>query len=92
MDLIGHVLNLLGPALGLAVWSSFGVKLLWWRALRSVSLLSLMWGAALAGATVSLVGLWAYGVDGKVLTYAGMVLACALSFWWRGFRKPPKVA
>ncbi len=92
MDSFWHVLNLLGPALGLAAWSSLGVKLLWWRALRSVSLLSLMWVASLACSLVSLLGLWVFGVDGKVLTYAGMVLACALSFWWRGFAKPSKAA
>jgi hypothetical protein len=30
-------------------------------------------------------GLAWFGRDGKMATYAGMVLACALTLWWRGF-------
>lgn len=92
MDYFWHLLNLLGPAFGLAAWASLGVKLLWWRALRSVSFFSLMLGASLACSLASLLGLWVFGVDGKVSTYAGMIGVCALSFWWRGFKKPSKAA
>ena len=30
-------------------------------------------------------GLVLFGRDGKMATYAGMVCACALTLWWRGF-------
>jgi hypothetical protein len=44
---------------------------------------------AAAGLLVMLGGLWIFGHDGKMLTYAAMVMACASSQWfaaraWRG--------
>lgn len=92
MDAFWHVLNFFGPALGVAAWASVGAKLLWWRTLKPVSWLSLMLWATASCAVVSVGGLLLFGVDGKTLTYAGMVLACALSLWWRGFRPRPKAA
>jgi len=41
---------------------------------------------AMAGVFVLAAGLWAFGRDGKMATYAAMVLACALGLWWSGFR------
>ncbi len=41
--------------------------------------------AALAGAAVTLAGLVVFGRDGRMATYAAMVLACAFTLWWRGF-------
>jgi hypothetical protein len=34
-------------------------------------------------------GLVAFGRDGRMATYGGMVLACALALWWAGFVRRP---
>jgi hypothetical protein len=33
-----------------------------------------------------LIGLVVFERDGRMATYAGMVLACAAALWWAGFR------
>ncbi len=48
-----------------------------WRRLATV--------AAAAAAAVVLLGLVVFGRDGRMATYAGMVLATAGALWWRGF-------
>jgi len=42
--------------------------------------------AALANGLVLIVGLVATGRDGAMVTYAGLVLASALTVWWTGLR------
>jgi hypothetical protein len=39
----------------------------------------------MAAAAVVLLGLVVFGRDGRMATYAGMVLATAGALWWRGF-------
>ena len=34
---------------------------------------------------INLAGLAVFGHDGKMVTYAAMVVACALTLWWLGF-------
>jgi hypothetical protein len=34
---------------------------------------------------VGAIGLLVLGRDGKMATYGAMVLACALTLWWRAF-------
>ena len=36
---------------------------------------------------VSVVGLVVFERDGKMITYAAMLIACALALWWAGFRR-----
>lgn len=81
-----HVLNFFAPALGIALWASLMAKVFWWKSLRGVPWrLLFVW--AFGGCAVVLVaGLLFFGIDGKMATYGAMVLACALSLWWRGFR------
>ena len=88
MDPIGafwHLSNFFGAALGVALIATLLAKLLWWRELRAASWLRLWAWAALPAALVSVAGLVVYGRDGKLATYAGIVLACALGLWWAGF-------
>ena len=61
------------------------VKLLWLRELKSVSWGRLALHVFLTCALVSIVGLVAFGHDGKMVTYAAMVAVCALTLWWSGF-------
>ena len=88
MDFLGglwHLLNFFAPAAGIAVIASALAKLLWRRELSGVAWLRLWaWAAGwamLAGSG----GLLYFGRDGKMATYAAMVVACATSLWWTGF-------
>ncbi|HEX6708207.1 MAG TPA: hypothetical protein VF169_25965 [Albitalea sp.] len=88
MDVLGglwHLLNFFAPALGIALFASAMAKLLWRSALQGVPWLRMaLWSAGWAIAA-SVGGLLYFGRDGKMATYAAMVLACAFSLWWRGF-------
>lgn len=85
LDALMHVGNLFLPGLALGALAAALAKLLWRRELAPVSFKRLALPAALAAAAVTLAGLVVFGRDGKMATYAGMVLACALTLWWRGF-------
>jgi hypothetical protein len=89
MDGVWHVLNFFAPALGIGVWACLLAKLLWWRSLRAVPWLALVVWAVSACAVMSMAGLLLFGQDGKMATYGAMVLGCACSLWWRGFRHSP---
>jgi hypothetical protein len=85
IDAAWHLLNLFVPALGLGLMSAAGSKLLWRRELASVPWWRLAAAATGAAAVITLVGLWWFGQDGRMATYAAMVLAAAVALWWRGF-------
>ncbi len=89
MDGLWHVLNFFAPALGLGLWSSSLAKLIWWRSLRGVPWLALLGWSVSVCAVLSVAGLLLLERDGKMVTYALMVLGCAGSLWWRGFRALP---
>ncbi len=85
LDALWHVANLFLPALGLGALAAAAAKLLWRRELAAVGFGRLAGPACAACAVVVLAGLALLGQDGKMATYAGMVVACALTLWWRGF-------
>ncbi len=85
LDAIGHLLNLFVPAMLLAGLATTGAKLLWRRELAGVSWLRLAGTAAAVCAVITLLGLFLSGRDGRMATYAAMVVACALTLWWQGF-------
>lgn len=85
LDALWHVTNLFVPALALGLLAAALAKLLWRRELAAVAWRRLAVPAALVCAAVTLAGLVAFGRDGKMATYAGMVAACAFTLWWRGF-------
>jgi hypothetical protein len=85
LDAFWHLANLFVPAFGLGMVAAALAKLVWRRDLASVPWKRLAVPAGLAGAAVTLAGLVIFGRDGKMATYAAMVLACALTLWWRGF-------
>jgi hypothetical protein len=77
-----HLLSFLAPALAVAGLVALGARLFmpsragllsWWAqfALNSI-----------AGVTVLGVGLWFFGVDGKMATYASLVVAVAACQWF----------
>jgi hypothetical protein len=88
MDVIGaswHVLNFLAPAVGLGMIAAALAKLLWRRELRATRWRRLALWAVGAGLLVLIAGLLVFGRDGRMATYIGMVIACALALWWAGF-------
>jgi hypothetical protein len=85
LDAFWHGLNFLAPAVGVAILAAAAAKLLWRRELAAVRWHRLaLWGT-LAGATVLVGGLVAFGRDGKMATYGALVVATALALWWAGF-------
>lgn len=85
LAVVSHLLNLFAPALFTAALVALFAKLLWRDRLRSVSWRRLAGWGALASAAALLAGLVLLGSDGRVATYASMVLANAVALWWAGF-------
>lgn len=85
LDGLWHLLNLFGPAVGMGVAAATLAKLLWWRDLHGVSWWRLASRATFGSSAVLIAGLVWTGRDGKMITYAAMVLACAVSLWWAGW-------
>ena len=77
-----HVLDLFAPALGLGALAAGLAKLVWWRCLDGVAWHWLgVWAAAASGVAL-LGGLALFGRDGRMETYAAMVMASALGLGW----------
>ena len=85
LDALWHVLNLLAPALGLGLIAAGLSKLLWRRALAAVPWRRLTAWACAAALLALVAGLVLSGHDGRMATYAAMVLASAVALWWVGF-------
>jgi len=85
LDAVWHLANLFLPALMLGSLAAALAKLLWRRELRACPWKRLALPAACVCALVTLGGLVVFGRDGKMATYAAMVMACAITLWWRGF-------
>lgn len=85
LDALWHLGNLFVPALALGALSAALAKLLWRRELAAAGWLRLAGPACAANAAVTLAGLVLTGRDGKMATYGAMVVACAVTLWWRGF-------
>jgi predicted signal transduction protein with EAL and GGDEF domain len=88
LDVLHHALNFVAPAAALAVLLVLGG-----RFIRSKGAQALSWKAQIAinfvvGCAVLVAGLVVLGRDGKMLTYAALVLACASCQWSlvRGWR------
>ena len=82
---VNHLANLFVPALALGALAAGLAKLAWRRELAALAWWRLAVSAAAANAFVTLAGLAWTGSDGRMGTYAAMVLATALTLWWRGF-------
>lgn len=89
VDLLIHLLNFAAPAFFLALLLPGAARLVmpngtgmpaWW----AQAAINFVVGSVVLG-----LGLWLFGRDGKMLTYAALVAACALCQWLvlRGWRK-----
>ncbi len=85
IDALLHLINFLLPAVCVAAFAAGVAKLLWRRELAGVSWRRLFGPAAALGALALAVGLVVQGRDGRIGSYALLVLGCALGLWWRGF-------
>ena len=82
IDLFFHLLNFAAPALVVGLLTALAARIF----MKKKSL-ALRW---IAQAAINFVvcllvlvgGLWFFGRDGKMATYAALVLACATSQWW----------
>jgi len=80
-DLILHLLNFLAPALAVAVTGTPAARLLWSKQAKASAIALHVAINFVACATVLAGGLWVFGVDGKMATYAAMVVASASCHW-----------
>lgn len=89
LDALWHVANLFMPALGLGALAATLAKLLWQRELAAVAWQRLAGPACAACAAVVLAGLLLFGRDGKMATYAALMLVLASTQWGmgRGWRR-----
>ena len=85
LDAAWHLLNFVAPAIGVALFAATLAKLFWRRELAPVPWRRLVLWSALAGALALVAGLALFGRDGKMATYAALVVASALALWWIGF-------
>ena len=86
LDAVWHLLNFFAPAFGVGALSSALAKLFWRASLKRVAWFRLFAVSSGAAAATLVGGLVVFGHDGRIVTYAAMVLASALSLWWSGFR------
>ena len=75
--------NFLLPAWLLGAVAAALAKLIWRRELARAAWWRLARDAALVCALVLVAGLVITGYDGRMATYAAMVVACAVTLWWR---------
>jgi hypothetical protein len=85
LDALWHLTNLFAPALSVGLMTALLAKLIWRRALSGQRWQRLALWAVCAATVAWLGGLFVFGRDGKMASYAAMVLVCALSLWWAGF-------
>jgi hypothetical protein len=88
IDALWHLLGLFLPALATGALAAGAAKGLWRTDLKGCSWSRLTLWCASAGSLALLAGLVGFGRDGRMLSYAMMVLATALALWWAGFMRP----
>jgi len=86
LDLFWHLANFVLPAVAVGGLTAGLCKLFWRRALARTPWFTLAWQASAAGLAVLVAGLVITGHDGRMVTYAGLVVACALVPWIRASR------
>jgi hypothetical protein len=87
LGLFWHLVDFVLPAALVGALSAAFCKGLWRRALARVPWFTLAWQSSAAGLAVLVLGLVLTGHDGKMGTYAALVVACALVPWIRTVRR-----
>jgi hypothetical protein len=81
LDLFWHLANFVLPAVGVGALTAALCKLFWRRSLARTSWLTLTWQASAAGLAVLVAGLVITGHDGRMITWAALVVVCAVVPW-----------
>ena len=82
LNLLNHLLNFVLPAVAMGVMMPLFSRLLWRKVPIKRSLKAQMAITTLACLAVLITGLVVFGVDGKMATYAGVVLVASGCQWW----------
>jgi hypothetical protein len=82
LDVLYHLLNFFVPAFGVAVLTVLVSAVLMKRSSATPGLLTQAAINFVVCSVVLVVGLWLFGRDGKIATYAALVLVCATSQAW----------
>lgn len=82
LDVLYHLLNFFVPAFGVAVLTVLGSAVLMKRSSATPGIIAQAAINFAVGAVVLVVGLWLFGRDGKIATYAALVFVCATSQAW----------
>ncbi len=85
LDAFWHLCNLFAPALGLGLIATSLAKLLWRQDLAGMAWRNTVAWVSGGAAVVTLAGLIGFGRDGRMASYAGMVVVAAATLWWRGW-------
>jgi hypothetical protein len=86
LDLFWHLANFVLPAVGVGMLSALLCKLIWRRSLARIAWWTLAWQASAAGLAVLVAGLVITGHDGRMITWAGLVVVCAVVPWLKASR------
>jgi hypothetical protein len=87
LDALWHLANFFAPAVGMALITTALAKMLWRHELASAGWGRLLGWSAAAGAAALIGGLVAFGRDGRMATYAALVVSTALALWWAGLMR-----
>ena len=86
-DLLNHLINFALPAIAIGVLMPLLSRLIWRKTPVQRSLKSQMTITTLACLGVLVAGLVIFSTDGKMATYAGVVIVAACCQWWyQGWR------
>lgn len=87
-DLFFHLVNFVAPAIFIALVLALGGAIFMKKTAAAHGLLAQAAINCVVGCVVLGLGLWIFGNDGKMATYAALVLAVATSQWagGRGWR------
>ncbi len=82
LDLLLHLLNFAAPAACVALLMMLGSRIF----IRKQPMAPRLWAQFAINFVVCLmalvVGLWFFGRDGKMASYAALVVCCTTSQWW----------
>lgn len=84
LDAAWHLLNFVAPAIGIGVIAPWLSRAIWRSDSNAKGTLVLMAWTSAASVAVLTGGLLVFGHDGRMATYAAMVLVVAAILWWTG--------
>lgn len=84
LDVLYHLLNFVAPALFTGVMLALAARYVLRQKPARLSLHAQAAINSIAGVAVLAAGLWYFGRDGKMATYAALVVVCAASQWLAG--------